>query len=46
MHTMAIIDLKIDQEEILDNENGPTVKIEKWHGYYFDGLNNDIKNIL
>ena len=43
MHTMAILDLKIDQEEILDNENGPTVKIKKWHGYYFDGYNNDLK---
>jgi hypothetical protein len=43
MHTMAILDLKIDQDEILDNENGPTVKIKKWHGYYFDRYNNDLK---
>ena len=43
LHTMAILDLKIDQEEILDNENGPTVEIVKWHGYYTDALNNDLK---
>ena len=46
MHTMAIIDLKVDQANDADNDDGHTVEIIKWHGYNVDNNNTDLRKKL